>query len=53
MKIKTDTLVLFQFIKDFVNFLIINGVFYSIREREFLNLSKNIPFYSINRLITI
>lgn len=35
MKIKTDTLVLFQFIKDFVNFLIINGVFIQFMKGNF------------------
>jgi len=54
MKIMTDTLsILFQFVKDFVNFLIKNSGNCSINEAGFLKLSKNIPFCSINILISI
>lgn len=54
MKIMRDTLsILFQFVIDFVNSLINNSGNCSINEAGFLNLSKNIPFFSINRLISI
>lgn len=54
MKIMTDTLsFLYQFVKKFVNSLIIKSGNCSINEAGFLNLSKNIPFCGINRLILI